>query len=79
MFSIFRCVSVGIVLWVEDVEVKEIRIFCLLMGGWVIVFFVEMVEIEDILDFVVVCLSVLIEGCVVVRYRECSVSILNSF
>lgn len=79
MLSIFRCVSVGIVLWVEDVEVKEIRIFYLLMGGWVIVFFVEMVEIEDILDFVVVCLSVLIEGCVVVRCRECSVSILNSF
>lgn len=49
------------------------------MGGWVIVFFVELVVIDDILDFVVVCLSVVILGCVVVKCRECSVSILNNF
>lgn len=79
MLDIFRCVRVDRVLCLDDDKVNELRIFYLLMGGWVIVFFVELVVIDDILDFVVVCLSVVILGCVVVKCRECSVRILNNF
>lgn len=79
MLDIFRCVRVDSVLCLDDDKVNELRIFYLLMGGWVIVFFVELVVIDDILYFVVVCLSVVILGCVVVKCGECSVSILNNF
>lgn len=79
MSSTLRCASVGTVLRVEDAEVKEIRIFRLSTGGRVIAPFAETVEIEDTPDPAAACLSVLTEGRVVVRRRECSVSILNSF
>lgn len=77
MSDILRCARVDSVL--DDDKVNELRISYLSTGGRVIAPFVELVAIDDTSDLAAACLSVVTSGRVVVKRRECSVSILNNF
>lgn len=80
MSDILRCARVDSVLRLDDDKVNELRIS---VDGWsggrVIAPFVELVAIDDTSDPAAACLSVVTSGRVVVKRRECSVSILNNF
>lgn len=79
MSDILRCARVDSVLRLDDDKVNELRISYLSTGGRVIAPFVELVAIDDTSDPAAACLSVVTSERVVVKRRECSVSILNNF
>lgn len=79
MSDILRCARVDSALRLDDDKVNELRISYLSTGGRVIAPFVELVAIDDTSYPAAACLSVVTSGRVVVKRRECSVSILNNF